>query len=302
MKKTLLSFLALAAVPVLAQALPILEDFPKALELSEIYGKPLVLVFTGSNWCEKSKKILKDILPNKEIGEKLKNQFIFVKVDFPDQNVNDRAFREVGVSLKEKYSVTAFPTILLLSQEGEEVSRLIYQGESIEEVHHFLLHTYENARRMQYEYTKASLLSEDVEGWERLYHKALHYGTKSLQEKILEKGVAIDQGVFFPLEKYAALVAAGKKESPEAATLKEKILKRDPDNQERAHLRLALLDFQSSDGQNPKEAVAPLDAYIKQFGREDQENLERLHLLISDYFNHYHEEPGKMSHAKQEMQ
>jgi len=92
----------------------------------------------------------------------------------------------------------------------------------------------------------------------------------------------MSKGVFFPMEQYAGLVNKGEKESPQAKEIRETILNRDSDNAKGSRLRLALIDFQEGEGEASK-VIEPLEAYIKDFGNTDQDNLSKLKAIISDF-------------------
>ena len=111
MKQIILAFLTCASL----NALPITEDYECALELSKTYQMPLALAFVGSDWAPPC-----DMLEN---GANLGNQCIFVKLDFPEVNRQGPRVIARNFALKEEFHVQTFPTVILLSHEGEEITR-----------------------------------------------------------------------------------------------------------------------------------------------------------------------------------
>lgn len=263
-------------------SLPLLENYHKAKEMAALYEKPLVVIFTAEDHAN----ALEELVGNKLFAEAIENEFIFVKIDLSDKQ------KEVleHHMLKERWEICMFPTILLLDKEEREITRSSYRGQAPEKFAGFLKDRLATYQKLSFEYEKAST----EKCLENLYEIAADLGSQFYRGKILEKGLATQEGVFFPLEQYTALVNRGEKNTPEAKGIREVILKRDPDNQKGARLRLALLDFQEGEGE-PETVIAPLGAYITEFGSTDKENLWRLNLIISEYLSAH----GKADAAKE---
>ena len=79
--------------------------------------KPLLLEFTGSDWCPPCKMLNQQVFSKPEFkgGEK----FVLVKLDFPrDKSKVDEATQKQNAMLQEKYGITGYPTILLVDEKG----------------------------------------------------------------------------------------------------------------------------------------------------------------------------------------
>lgn len=103
-------------------------DYDAAMARAKEGGKPLFLLFTGSDWCIWCKKLEKEVFSQPEFLDIATNAYELVVLDFPhDQSRQTNAERERNRSLSEKYEVDGFPTILLLDANGVEIYRAGYE-------------------------------------------------------------------------------------------------------------------------------------------------------------------------------
>lgn len=241
--KTLLATLVSSA---LFGSLPLLDDFQKAQEIARIYEKPLVVVFN-----------LDQVIASKVFSELVDNDFVFVRERKGDLDI---------------------PMVILLDPEGREITRIGYEGGPVQELGMLLKTRFSMYQKLSLDFS-ADCNEEQLES---LYQVASELGSIIYKEKILNRGINMPKGVFFPMERYTQLVNRGEKESPLAKEIREVILKRDPNNEKGSRLRLALIDFQEGEGE-AKKVVEPLEIYIKEFGSSDQSNLPKIRAIISEY-------------------
>lgn len=82
-------------------------SFEKALEKAKA-EKKLMFVDCYTVWCGPCKKMAKDILPTKEIGDLLNPVCVSIKCDMEKE----------GKALVGRYSITAYPTFLIIRPDG----------------------------------------------------------------------------------------------------------------------------------------------------------------------------------------
>jgi len=121
------AFFTLTAQDAFADGIKWHTSYDQAVKLSESTSKPMVLFFTGSDWCGWCKKLEKEALDTPEFAEAAGEAFIFVKLDFPMKKSLDAAETAQNNELKKKYNVRGFPTLIILDNNQEPVGLTGYQ-------------------------------------------------------------------------------------------------------------------------------------------------------------------------------
>ncbi|WP_299767267.1 thioredoxin family protein [uncultured Dokdonia sp.] len=110
-------------------------DFEKAQALSKEEKKPMLIYFTGSDWCGACILLEKKFFSTKQF-KKISQHFILIEFDFiKDTFDEDFVMAHIDewrpkFDIKEKYNVTAFPTTILLDNKGNVNGRIIgYLGD-----------------------------------------------------------------------------------------------------------------------------------------------------------------------------
>lgn len=268
-------------------------DYKESLETARLEDKPLLVAFLGADWCPWSDKILEDVLTKPEFASALKDSVVFVRVDFPYTGA-----RQESEALKEKYHIQQLPTLVLVSPEEEEITKVGYQPlQASEFAAHIerILHGYQ---KLVQKMNQTDVLEMSTEELRYLYRESCAYQLVKYKESLFLAGLAKDPGSFFLLEKYAQLI---KTQPKKAKAVREEIEKRDKENKEGAHLQLAIFDFQerAESSDNVDKVLKPLKKYIKEFGSKDHENVWRVHMMIAQYLFHKHEKKEEIiKHAQ----
>ena len=95
----------------------------KALELD----KPILMYFTGSNWCGWCIKLDKEVFNYKEFKKFAEENFILLYLDFPRGIEQEELLEKQNLMLAEKYNIKGFPTIVLTDQNLKEIVRTGYR-------------------------------------------------------------------------------------------------------------------------------------------------------------------------------
>jgi len=102
-------------------------DFAKASELAKKDGKHMLLDFTGSDWCGWCMKLDKEVFKKTEFKDYAKQSLVLVQLDFPHQKQLSKKVKEQNAKLAAKYQIKGYPSIIILSPEGELVGQTGYQ-------------------------------------------------------------------------------------------------------------------------------------------------------------------------------
>ena len=102
-------------------------DYSKALEVSKKTNKPIVLFFTGSDWCTWCNKMEAEILSQSDFVSAVGDKFIFVKLDFPMKTKLDANIEAQNNALMDKYNVEGFPTLIIIDSKEKYITKANYQ-------------------------------------------------------------------------------------------------------------------------------------------------------------------------------
>lgn len=104
-----------------------LTDFEAAKAKAAAENKSLLLDFTGSDWCGWCIKLDKEVFSQDAFKEYADNSLVLVELDFPRGKDQSPELKAQNEALAEKYGIRGYPTILLLSPEGELIEKTGYR-------------------------------------------------------------------------------------------------------------------------------------------------------------------------------
>lgn len=104
-------------------------DYDQAVAVAKAEGKDLLVDFTGSDWCYWCKKLDEEVFSHDSWYSKANESFVLVALDFPNSAEAKAAVPnpERNQELVKKYQVGGYPTILLMTAEGEVFAKTGYQ-------------------------------------------------------------------------------------------------------------------------------------------------------------------------------
>ena len=123
-KHTLAAFVALmiAALPALAGP-KWYTDLDEAKAVAAKENKPLLVDFTGSDWCGYCIKLHAEVFDKPEFEAFAKN-YVLVELDFPNKKPQPAEEKAKNKATQAKFGVSGFPTVLLLdAKTGEAYGR-----------------------------------------------------------------------------------------------------------------------------------------------------------------------------------
>lgn len=85
-------------------------DLNKAIELANKEKKPLMLFFTGSDWCGWCVKLQKEVFKQNEFKKWAEDNVILVEVDFPRANIQSEEVKAQNRNLQQQFGVRGYPT------------------------------------------------------------------------------------------------------------------------------------------------------------------------------------------------
>jgi protein disulfide-isomerase len=246
---------------------------------------PLLVAFLGSGWCPWSIKMENELFSDETLLQKLQGKCLLLQIDMPAKASSDPSFIEIQ-EIMEEYQVRESPTFVLLSNKGKWIAREGFLPLSGEQLTNRWIQCFESFAEITKSLENPSLSELNLGS---LYEKAKTFGMCKLQEEIVDRALTIAKEPFFYLEKFKALSNERKASDPGMLSLRKKIKTLDPNNEHKAHLELAMIDFASfqkrkKNRTRPGLAAQPLLDYIEQFGKKDPENLWKVEMKLSEYF------------------
>ena len=103
-----------------------LVDFAKAKAQSAKEGKPILMEFTGSDWCPPCKALHKNVLTSDVFKAQMPKRFILLKLDNP-RDKSKQTPEEIAQykKLSTEYKVRGVPTIVVADSKGKEQHRQV---------------------------------------------------------------------------------------------------------------------------------------------------------------------------------
>ena len=95
-------------------------DFDAAVKLAGEKKLPLILNFTGSDWCGWCKLMDKNVFAEEAWKTYAKEHVLLVTLDFPqDKSVVPEKYVARNKALQEKFGVSGYPTYVVLDNDGD---------------------------------------------------------------------------------------------------------------------------------------------------------------------------------------
>ena len=96
------------------------DNLTAAVGKAKADKKPVLALFTGSDWCPPCQNLEKNVLLQPAFKEFAKKHLVTLFLDFPREAKIDETVKKQNDSLAKKFSVEAYPTILILSADGQK--------------------------------------------------------------------------------------------------------------------------------------------------------------------------------------
>ncbi len=285
-----------------ASSIPWITNYSEGVKKAKAESKPLLVFFTGSDWCGWCQKLDTEALDTAEFGKLTEDKFVFVKLDFPAKSKLSATETQENKELQKRFAVRGFPTIVLLTPDEEQIGVTGYRAGGGGEYANHLLKMVQEYSGLKQKVSALKTRAHSTSELKALYSLAEQYGQEIEAKEIAVAGFETEEADFFRLERLRTLYGKGKEQTEEAISLKKALLQK-PSND----FQLALLDFGTlyqsfkQEKASPNEVIAPLQAYLNLWGKEDKENGWRLEMMISQVFFEKGEFRTALEHAEVSM-
>ena len=105
-----------------------MTDFEKATKLATKQKRPILVNFSGSDWCTWCQRLDKEVLAKKAFKDYAGKNLVLFVADFPARKKQPESVKQQNQMLAEKYGVRGFPTVLLLNSKGRALAQTGYRA------------------------------------------------------------------------------------------------------------------------------------------------------------------------------
>lgn len=103
-----------------------LRSYADAVALSQSTSRPIVILFTGTGWCPACMKLERQVITRPEFAQAVGQKFVFLKAEFPDYSEGS-VMASPYKPLLDRYGVDAFPTIVVVNANGQQLFTVNYR-------------------------------------------------------------------------------------------------------------------------------------------------------------------------------
>lgn len=98
-------------------------DLAAAKKQSADTQKPMLMLFTGSDWCFACKLLKKEVLDTPEFAAWAGQNVVLMEVDFPARTPLSDATLKQNDALQKQYAIEGNPIVVVLDASGRELGR-----------------------------------------------------------------------------------------------------------------------------------------------------------------------------------
>lgn len=101
-----------------------LESFETAKAQATSRGLPILMYFSGSDWCPSCQQFKAGVLDSREFQSFAEPRLVLFQVDFPRSRPMAALHLQSNRQLATQYGVTGYPTVLLAAPNGKVVANI----------------------------------------------------------------------------------------------------------------------------------------------------------------------------------
>lgn len=104
-----------------------LTDFDQARREAAEKGRPILVDFSGSDWCGWCIRLDREVFSQEAFKTFAEENLVLFLADFPRQKTQPDELVQQNRKLMNEYGVRGFPTVLLLDEKGGVLARTGYR-------------------------------------------------------------------------------------------------------------------------------------------------------------------------------
>ncbi|WP_242155488.1 thioredoxin family protein [Aestuariivivens sediminis] len=92
-------------------------DMKKASEIAIRESKPVLMFFTGSDWCGWCKRLQKEVFQTQDFESWAKDNVVLMELDFPRRTAQEQSVKVQNYQLQQIFNVRGYPTVFFVNPE-----------------------------------------------------------------------------------------------------------------------------------------------------------------------------------------
>jgi thioredoxin-related protein len=111
-----------------AQELKWHTDVKEAIKVSNKENKPLMMFFTGSDWCGWCIRLQNEVLKTPEFTKWANESVILVELDYPRRTAQSDEIKKQNNELQQAFGVQGFPTVYFAKANVSKEGKVNFEG------------------------------------------------------------------------------------------------------------------------------------------------------------------------------
>jgi thioredoxin-related protein len=109
------------------------EDYEEAQNEAKEHDLPILLLFTGSDWCGYCIQLEAGVFSKRDFEKFADRNIVLMKADFPRAKQKS-AIKKQNAELKKEFKASGYPSVFILSPKGKTLGRIHgYGGSMVDE-------------------------------------------------------------------------------------------------------------------------------------------------------------------------
>jgi thioredoxin-related protein len=101
-----------------------LEDYQLALKRAATEKKPILAVFSGSDWCGGCIELKRVVFDTPEFSAWAEEHVVLLELDFPNDKPQSSELKEQNSQLYTSLGVSQFPAVMFLDASGKKIGQM----------------------------------------------------------------------------------------------------------------------------------------------------------------------------------
>ena len=103
-----------------------LTDWEAAMKAAKANRRPILIYFTGSDWCPSCKRLKAEVLGTKEFKEWAQKSVVLLELDYPKSQFQEPGLRRQNTYLRDKFMIQGYPTVIFVNSQGDAIGKTGY--------------------------------------------------------------------------------------------------------------------------------------------------------------------------------